>query len=114
VECLDDRASVIIEARTQQPPDILNHDRARMGLSGETQHLWKQIPVVVASQLLSRNREGRTRNTSGEEVDTFERASVELSKILIPNVPTGAVQLQGLAGNRLKLDSRFKLEASGL
>lgn len=74
--------------------------------------LRKEIALVVASELLPGDREGRARYATGEQIYTAIRSAVDGAHIGFEDVPFWPVRAKRVAGVPIQLDGSDALETS--
>jgi hypothetical protein len=91
------------KARGGQATDVLEHDCGGLAFLDEAKGLRKQVTLVISAELLTSDREWRTRNAAGEKVHAAEIGTFEAT-----NVPRNHRRFSGL---RHMVDGRVPTEA---
>jgi hypothetical protein len=72
----------------------------------------KEIALVVLPELLTRNREWRTRQTTSYQIDAAIGGTVECPQVLLDDVPTRSVCTKRRATVPIDLDQGRMLKSS--
>ena len=101
---LQDPGPVTVEPTSGKTPYVLQQHSARTALFHQAKGLREQVPLIILAELLSRDREGRARHTSRNQVDISERTTIYIGQIGLDNLPLRApVEAKRLAGSGVKL-----------
>jgi hypothetical protein len=93
-----------VENRVEKSANVFDHYRFRPDRVDKLQRYGKEISLISFSQLLSSNRERRTRKPCGEQIRTTERSARKMAQVLFKNCPLWTVQPEGRAGMTIKFD----------
>jgi hypothetical protein len=82
----------VLENGIEEAAHILDHECAGADFIDEAQGFWKQIPLVFDAELLSRDRERRTGQTTRQQINPLIGPPIEGRQITFAYIPAGAVQ----------------------
>jgi len=107
---------VSVEAFVEKAPNVLDEDHARSRPPCQLNHRRKEISFVRFTELPSSYGKRRTRNTSGQQIDTTplflsHRKHNFTPDVSLYNWPSRAVSSKGLARVGIDLDARDVTEA---
>src|SRR6202142_247763 len=91
-ELAGDVLPVVFKHRIQEPAHILQHHSLRPCFIHQPNCFWKEVAIIVLTQLLARHREWRARHSACEKVDALVLFPGELTEVLLVDIPTRPVR----------------------